>query len=232
VDIKEFYINEKWIVDGQDEPKIFTQKYVNDYVQEFKEKRSYANEAYSGASLLIDEAAEFINVTGKTVLVIGSQSPWLEAVLISRNVHKVITLEYGFFNSEHPSLEIIRPSVFLQRYKDGTLEKFDAVFTYSSVEHSGLGRYGDSLNPWGDIISVAQSWCVSKPEAHLAIGVPTFINGRDRVEFNAHRVYGPNTYPYLTTNWRFVWPLEEKKRTASDGHYLYQPVFVFSRLSA
>ena len=42
--------------------------------------------------------------------------------------------------SGHPSWEIIRPHVFYKRYKDGTLGKFDAVFTYSSVEHSGLGK--------------------------------------------------------------------------------------------
>ena len=30
------------------------------------------------------EAAEVVNVTGKTILVIGSQLPWLEAVLLAR----------------------------------------------------------------------------------------------------------------------------------------------------
>ena len=29
----------------------------------------------------------------------------------------------------------------------GELGPFDAVVTFSSVEHSGLGRYGDGLNP-------------------------------------------------------------------------------------
>ena len=63
-----------------------------------------------------------------------------------------MTLEYGLFSSEHPAWEILRPGEFHKRYQDGSLGQFEAVFTYSSVEHSGLGRYGDSLNPWGDII--------------------------------------------------------------------------------
>ena len=37
------------------------------------------------------------------------------------------------------------------------------MVTFSSIEHSGLGRYGDSLNPWGDLITMAQSWCLLKP---------------------------------------------------------------------
>ena len=60
--------------------------------------------------------------------------------MLTRNVGKIITLEYGSFTSEHPTWEIIRPTEFYQRYKEGTLDKFDAVFTYSSVEHSGLGK--------------------------------------------------------------------------------------------
>ena len=38
------------------------------------------------------------------------------------------------------------------------------MITYSSLEHSGLGRYGDSLNPWGDLITMAKAWCLLKPK--------------------------------------------------------------------
>ena len=70
-----------------------------------------------------------------------------------------------------------------------------------------LGRYGDPLNPWADIIAVAQAWCASAKDAKLAIGVPTMASrGADINAFNAHRIYGPVMYPFLTTNWRFAWP--------------------------
>ena len=35
-----------------------------------------------------------------------------------------------------------------------TNEKFDAVVSFSSLEHSGLGRYGDAINPWADVLEV------------------------------------------------------------------------------
>ena len=47
----------------------------------------------------------------------------------------------------------------------------------------------------------------------MAIGVPTYVNGRDRIEFNAGRVFGPILYPYMVTNWRFIWPVEGEEPT-------------------
>jgi hypothetical protein len=33
--------------------------------------------------------------------------------------------------------------------------QFDGVVTYSSLEHGGLGRYGDELNPWADLVKIS-----------------------------------------------------------------------------
>jgi hypothetical protein len=66
------------------------------------------------------------------------------------------------------------------------LDRFDAVATFSSVEHSGLGRYGDALNPWGDRQAVARAWCMTKPKGWLALGVP--FEESDAIEYNAHRM--------------------------------------------
>ena len=43
----------------------------------------------------------------------------------------------------------------------------DFVVTYSSLEHSGLGRYGDKLNPAADLEAMAQAWCMLKPGGGL-----------------------------------------------------------------
>ena len=42
----------------------------------------------------------------------------------------------------------------------------------------------------------------------MVIGVPT--GTYDKLEWNAHRVYGPILYPYLMTNWKFQWSSEGK----------------------
>merc|ERR1712227_6206 len=187
--------------------------------------------AYPGAGKLVEEVADIINVTGKTILVIGTQIPWIEIILLIKNPKKIVTLEYGHFVSEHPHWTFIRPKEFQEKYLDGTLETFDIVFSFSSVEHSGLGRYGDPLNPWGDIMTVAEAWCVSSPQAKLVLSVPTDVQpGKDVIFFNTHRVYGPILYPFLTTNWKYTWPQEEKKRTRPAGlGTVYQPLFLFEK---
>jgi hypothetical protein len=128
----------------------------------------------------------------KRALVIGSEIPWVEALCLAAGIEHVSTLEYGTIVSEHPSVDTMTPDSFRQSQLQGKLEPFDAIVTYSSVEHVGLGRYGDALNPFGDLIAIARGWCVAKPGSVLVIGV---MYGQDAVEFNAHRVYGNVRYP-------------------------------------
>lgn len=55
-----------------------------------------------------------------------------------------------------------------------------------TVEHVGLGRYGDPLDPDGDLKAIAELTRVLAPGGALLFVVPT---GRPRVVFNAHRIY-------------------------------------------
>jgi len=228
--VKEWYFDETNLGFGMGQARVFSKEYYEVLINRWT-NRTHQN-SYVRAYERTDEAAAAANVTGKVVLVIGSQSPWLEAVLIARGASKVVTLEYGSFVSEYPTHQFIKPKEFRESYLSGALDKFDVVFTYSSLEHSGLGRYGDTLNPWADTLAVAQAWCVSKPDARLALGVPYSAQG-DRVEYNAHRVYGPVMYPFLATNWEAVWVEDESKRTDAETDTegdLYQPYFVFKKL--
>lgn len=54
------------------------------------------------------------------------------------------------------------------------------------VEHVGLGRYGDPLDPDGDLKSMRELARVLAPGGSLLFVVPV---GRPRVCFNAHRIY-------------------------------------------
>lgn len=54
------------------------------------------------------------------------------------------------------------------------------------LEHVGLGRYGDPIDPEGDRKAMRELARVVAPGGSLLVAVPV---GRERVEFNAHRVY-------------------------------------------
>ena len=69
-------------------------------------------------------------------------------------------------------------------FKDRSLPSVSCMHV---VEHLGLGRYGDPLNPDADLRAMAELQRVVAPGGTLLFVVPV---GRPRIEFNAHRVYG------------------------------------------
>jgi hypothetical protein len=108
-------------------------------------------------------------------------------------------------------------------------DKFDFAITFSSVEHTGLGRYGDALNPFGDYEAIAQIWCMLKPGGLLILGVPLSYSQDGWIVYNAHRVYGWKRLSELTANFRYIGPVPIQK--ANPGVQLFdQPPLVFERV--
>jgi SAM-dependent methyltransferase len=70
-------------------------------------------------------------------------------------------------------------------FKDQSIESLSCMHT---IEHIGLGRYGDPLDPLGDLTALAELQRVLAVGGNLLIVVPT---GRPRIQFNAHRIYDP-----------------------------------------
>jgi hypothetical protein len=66
---------------------------------------------------------------------------------------------------------------------DGSIESLSCMHV---VEHIGLGRYGDALDPDGDAKAMSELLRVLAPGGHLLFVVPV---GRPRIHFNAHRIY-------------------------------------------
>ena len=83
----------------------------------------------------------WIPVKDKHVLVIGSSLPWIEVILLAEEVGNITTLEYNPYTSDHPKINMISPVDLAKQVKNGMAPSFDAMFTFSSIEHSGLGRY-------------------------------------------------------------------------------------------
>ena len=126
---------------------------------------------------------------------------WVEACALSLGARRVTTIEYGDIKSDHTQIRTVTPAQyrlrFIKRMQNSTLghmKLFDVAISWSSLEHSGLGRYGDSMNPWGDVQAMARIWCMVKPGGHAVIGYPA---GYDAIEYNAHRVYGPILLSHL-----------------------------------
>jgi SAM-dependent methyltransferase len=68
-------------------------------------------------------------------------------------------------------------------FADNSVESLSCMHT---VEHVGLGRYGDLMDPNGDIKAIAELKRVLAPGGNLLFVVPI---GKPKIEFNAHRIY-------------------------------------------
>jgi SAM-dependent methyltransferase len=72
-------------------------------------------------------------------------------------------------------------------FGDGTVHSLSCLHV---VEHVGLGRYGDPLDPAGSHRAMKELQRVLAPRGRLYFAAPI---GRERVCFNAHRVLSPHT---------------------------------------
>lgn len=72
-------------------------------------------------------------------------------------------------------------------FRTGSIESLSCLHV---IEHVGLGRYGDAINPDGSLLAAVELQRVLKPGGRLYLSVPV---GRERVCFNAHRVFSSNT---------------------------------------
>ncbi|MEP7269493.1 MAG: DUF268 domain-containing protein [Saprospiraceae bacterium] len=65
-------------------------------------------------------------------------------------------------------------------------ESISSVSCMHTIEHVGLGRYGDALDPDGDLKSIQELKRVLKKGGNLLFVTPI---GKPKIEFNAHRIY-------------------------------------------
>jgi SAM-dependent methyltransferase len=66
----------------------------------------------------------------------------------------------------------------------------DSLSCLHTIEHFGLGRYGDPIDPYGHLKGLEQLKRMVAPGGRLYLSTPI---GPERVEFNAHRVFAPKT---------------------------------------
>lgn len=219
VDIKTIYRN---IYLESDKTNVWTEEGIDTLIQGYKTSQlkgaTYGPEPVLRLFQLMKESRV---LKEKSVLVIGSEQPWLESAALAAGATKVTTLEYSAIESWHPRIETMTPKEFRAGYLNGNLtnDTYDSVLSYSSLEHSELGRYGDALNPWGDILTVAMAWCVTKDDGLLMVDVPS---GQDRIHWNAHRYYGKYRWALLTINWTPLTPMPPKIST--HGTRLFQKI--------
>lgn len=99
----------------------------------------------------------------------------------------LVFVDYRPLAARLPNVLSIAGSATRLPFADASLSSVSCLHV---VEHIGLGRYGDPLDPDGSRKAVAELGRVVAFGGRLYLSAPT---GRERVCFNAHRVFAPQT---------------------------------------
>lgn len=83
-----------------------------------------------------------------------------------------------------PNVEFIQADIL--NFKGS--RKFEIVTSLHTLEHIGLGRYGDPIDPEGHIRCFESLAKLVFPKGHLVVSFP--IDSETRVEFNGQRLIG------------------------------------------
>lgn len=118
---------------------------------------------------------------------IGSRLDGFIAHLLSFDV-LVHMIDIRQFPEQIDGLDtIVADATELKEFQDDSIESLSAL---CSLEHFGLGRYGDPVDPEACFKCFENIQRKLKRDGNLYISLPV---GKERVEFNAHRVFYAST---------------------------------------
>ncbi|KAK6746616.1 hypothetical protein RB195_000099 [Necator americanus] len=134
-------------------------------------------------------------------LIVGSIEPWVEVYALRNGAKEVLTVDYQNITITGTNkVEYIHPLDLVHRWQEFE-GGFDFVISFSSIEHSGLGRYGDPLDPIGDLREIWKITCFLKSKGYFYLGIP---RGQDSVVFNLHRIYGVMRLAMVMTGFEWI----------------------------
>ncbi len=134
-------------------------------------------------------------------------------------------------NTHLKNLSVVRGDILHLPYLNNSLLSVSSLHV---VEHIGLGRYGDSINPDGTILACKELSRVLKPGGTLYLSLPI---GKPRICFNAHRIHNPlditeycsdlqlKTFSVVTDSGEFIEDTKPERYAAatySCGMYMFQ----------
>ncbi|CAF3897171.1 unnamed protein product [Rotaria sp. Silwood2] len=188
---------------GDTLPAKWTVDLIENYRKQLRSREAYGSYGNKDIYPALDKYAS-LAIINKKCAVIGTENPWIEAALLEYNASSVTTIEYATIHSNIPRLFTITPMDFAKQQQNSKSRRqlFDSVWSYSSIEHDGLGRYRDPLNPYGDFQTMVKITCILKPGGFLFLGIPLTVE--DLIQFNVHRTYGPIRLPLLYRNFHIV----------------------------
>jgi SAM-dependent methyltransferase len=205
--------------DSSSEPKTVSSDILDLFIQTIRGREwNYFGEVDTFVYQALDDLQA--EIRGKEVCLMGSMISWYEAVLLAYKARPVV-LEYHPLVTQDTRVTYLTRQQFWQRPR-----KFDLVVSVSNTDHEGLGRYGEPLDPDGDLKAMNRFKKILNPGGKLLLAVPV---GPDALVWNAYRVYGWKRLKRLLREWKPIKYYGFKRENLSrEAGYHYQPVFLLT----
>ena len=209
-----------WYFDERNDSKIHNS--AEDYKRAFENLENKTFEYYGKDINSFYAAFEKYNLKGKSVLIWGLAGLNCEAMALWQGAEHVYVVDYNKPVCEHNKITVMNHEELM---KSGI--KTDVAISFSSFEHDGLGRYGDPLNPNGDLEAMQIAKNFLKDDGFMLFGVP---QGKDCLVWNAHRIYGEIRLPLLLKGWKTEAVFEQESPVGKPlGMYHIQPLMVLRK---
>ena len=194
-------------------------------------------------------------ISHNDIAVIGSSTPWIESIALYYKANHIYTFEYMPLTIINPQVTVIPPSKF-QLYNNHTTTttsthstpttadttyntrpvggNMSVIFALRCLDHDGLGRYGDPLDPDADLSMIKSLANLLTPTGLLFLSVSI---GPDLVVYNLLRRYGRRRLAMLLAaayeaglelvegvGW-----IDDKLDAAASFRVTYEPILVFRK---
>lgn len=182
---------------------------------------------YPHAGEMIQDAINIIPHLDKNakILIGGSVSPWIESICLANQFTDITTSDYEVRKVDDKRISFVHAH-------DIRDMKFDLIISFSSIEHDGLGRYGDPINPYGAFNAVDELYNSLNDNGYLLCGIPTLPEDEKyhstRIEKFWHIIFSKKSVKKLFRKFNV---LDIVDQTNYNKLWQHQPIYILQNNS-
>ena len=181
---------------------------------------------YPNAGKMIRDAINKIPSLDKNskILIVGSVSPWIESTCLANQFTNITTSDYEVRKVEDDRIKFVHANELGET-------KFDLIISFSSIEHDGLGRYGDPINPYGAFNAVDEFHESLNTNGHLLCGIPILpkeVKAQvTRVVAHHHIIFSENSAEKLFRKFKMIDVINQPDGWI--GNWQHQPIYILQK---
>ena len=143
--------------------------------------------AWLARKLAQSDPAQHVDI-GSSVLTMSVLSGMVDTIFV----------DYRPLNASLSGLTSLSGDILNLPFADNAVGSLSCLHV---IEHIGLGRYGDSIDPEGSLKAARELQRIVSSGGKLFLSLPI---GRERICFNAHRVHAPASVSAMFSQMRLV----------------------------